>query len=172
MKTRVACAVLLALSACGAADRPLSSSGTTAETVTVDGDLLIRTISDATLEVIVHRSHAGKTAPGAIRVHRATRDSIRSSPHLHFAGARAWQALASMPELPAEARYIAARNGVDELGDRYRVRKIIDDTSSMLLLAREEAKEPTMLDKAAERVRHVLASRLRLYARAYRGDVE
>lgn len=173
MKARFACALLLASCACGATDaRSPSPPSAGDEVVTIDDDLVIRTLAHASVEVIVHRSHAGHTAPGAIRVHRTTLDAVRTSPHLRFAGARAWQALASMPELSAEARYGAARNGVDELGDRYRVGKIVDDTSSLLLLAREEAKDATTLDKAAERVRRVLASRLRLYARAYRGDVE
>lgn len=143
-----------------------------AEEVSVDGSLVLRTLPDGAVEVLVRRTLGDLSAHAAIRLRRSTAQNARTSPHLHFAGARAWQALAALPGLSADARYVAARNGVDELGGRYRVRKIIDDTSNSLLLAREEAKDPRTLDAAGKRVRRVLATRLRLYAQGFVHEVQ
>ena len=93
------------------------------------------------------------------------------SPHSRLAGARAWLAIAlSLTASPADA-YEAALRGANELGPDYAGRGVREETHLREWWAKEEF-EDKKFDSAAELMIRVLRSRIKMYERKHKAEVE
>ncbi|NVB82336.1 MAG: hypothetical protein HOV81_28410 [Kofleriaceae bacterium] len=143
--------------------------------VVVAGDTTFRTHENNAIEVSVVRRHGGKEATGIATLHDVALDAAQNSPLVGVAAGRAWLSLEHALTSEPAAAYEAARKGVDELGTAYRMKRegkhVIDDTGSTLKLAEMSAAQGD-LGRAAAQTADVLASRIEMYLRVFKGSVE
>jgi hypothetical protein len=166
---RLTIAILLVLSGCPAAPRP---APTRSEVVVAHG-MTFRARDGGAVDVSVTRAFAGQTATGAATLRGVDLEAAKRSRLTRVAVARAWLRLAAL--YADEPRTISeiARRGLDELGTDYRFKKrrIIDDTDNTLHIADELAAKGEEALAAQSRLR-VLRSRVEIYLRYYRGQIE
>ena len=112
----------------------------------------------------VERELGGASATGEVLLRGPKPSPSDDLPHKALAGSRAWLSL-------AEARFDAddiegaiacAQNGLDELGASYTTPSVTDDTSLLLLMAKDQIKQGRA-EAGAKRLLKVLRERIGLY---------
>lgn len=139
--------------------------------VVVDGGSTFRTKDHNAIEVTVVRSLEAATGTGIALLHDMDLDTARRSPLVRVAAARAWLEIADRLKTEPHQAYVAARRGVDELGQLYLEKRVLDDTGNYLLGAEDAAQRGNEAG-AVITVEKVIRSRIALYVRGYRGLVE
>ncbi len=171
------CAVLM-LVACGHA-RPWRPAARSEDVRVVDARTFVRFAPDggAVIVTTVELGDQAGVGVGSVALRPTRVDSIAGSlaqsPHLRFAGARAWYALAvRLVQTQPRHAYDAALKGIDELSVYYLDGHIRDDSISDLHRAASllERTDPAEAD-AAQLVMATLRSRLRIYTYTWRRDI-
>ena len=153
--------VVVALTACS----PTTwRTPTNAETVHIDGDLVVRGESDGTTSVTARVMIDDVSATGFVRLRNADRSTAASSKHIRLARARAWYALAGIVSADPDRSLRAARQGADAI--RYAVRL---DTRAFML-ANLSVRNNDVPDAARIMTEHLQFS-LRVYIRRFHDEV-
>jgi len=133
-------------------------------------DIIITQVSNDKWLIRVERKRNGHIASGQAVVIQGPAPQTDNPPHLAFAGARAWLALAQARQAADdnEGAIANARAGVDELGRLYYSSslRVKDDTSLHVDLA-EELVEQGRHAEAARRLVQALETRLHMYAQLH-----
>lgn len=141
------------------------------EIVLVGEDLVLRHEHDNTITAIATRQLGETIATGAVRLRAPDLQGARNSPHLRLARARAFQAMALKLAADHGASFDAAMLGIKEVGEQYGLPHTLDDTGLSVKVSEGQRNDPEKLPYAAERLRRVLRSRLRMYATRYKADL-
>ena len=120
----------------------------------------------------VERSCAGYSATGTVALRQPEANEGTASPHLKFAGSRAWLALSEqrMAAQDYTGAIACARAGLQELGPRYASGAVIDDTYLKLSAADERLRTGHAQDAAAIMLR-ILTTRTRLYVELHADEI-
>jgi hypothetical protein len=130
----------------------------------------ITSVSDDKWLIRAERERAGQSASGQVVVTQSGPPDAGDSPHVPFAGARAWLDL-TRQRLAAgevEGAIADARAGLEELGQHYKSAStnVKDDTSLHIAVA-EDLIEQGRKDEAARRLLQTLEIRLQLFSQLY-----
>lgn len=159
--------------------RPWRPPERSEDILVIDARTFVRFAPDggAVIVTTVELGDEASVGVGSVALRRPRAESIAVSlakwPHLRFARARAWYAVAVRLLLTQPRRaYDAASRGIDELSSYYLDGHIRDDSIRDLWQAAAllESSPPAETD-AAQLVMATLRSRLRIYTRTWRRDV-
>jgi hypothetical protein len=123
----------------------------------------------------VERQYGDVVFSGEVVVLQDTQPSGTDFPHLHFAGARAWQGL-SQAQFEVDDMMGAiecAQKGIEQLGEPYKSPDLVvkDDTTLHFDLVDDLVLEGR-LEHAAESLIQVLVTRLRYYLASHSDSLE
>jgi len=122
-------------------------------------------VKHPTIVISESRTYSERTERGEARVYTSP------SPHTRLAGARAWLAIAeALSPSPADA-YQAALRGAKELGPDYAEVGVREETHLKEWSAQEQFEKQQFAEAAGLMIR-VLRSRISMYERKYRSEVE
>jgi len=153
--------LVVAMTACSpAAWRPPAD----AETVRVDGDLIVRGESDGTISVTARVMIDDASAAGFVRLRDAELSTAAGSKHVRLARARAWHALAVILAADPERSLQAAKRGIDEFDQVAFVRNDDLTRANFSIMSKD-------LPRAASKMTSSLHATLRSYVRRFHAEV-
>lgn len=157
---------LLVIAMLAACSTPASWRGPdNAETVRIQGDLIVRAEGDNTISVTARVAIGAVEASGHVFLRTGDLATAATSPHVRLARARAWQTLAARLVVDPASSFEAAKKGSDELAN---VRGSDgNDAAKRAELARANNNMP----EAAREMTAALRSYLRGYVTKFHADV-
>jgi hypothetical protein len=135
-----------------------------AESIRVQGELVIRAEPDGTTSVTARVALDADSATGAVRLRGTELASAGQSKHVRLARARAWQALAATLAADPARAFEAANKGTEELSS-----SVLND-SSMSVKRAELLRMDNKIGEAAVEMAGALRSYLRGYVTKFRDE--
>lgn len=153
--------LVVALTACTpAAWRPPAN----AETVRMDGDVVVRGESDGTISLATIVKIGDVSATGFVRLRNAEFSTAARSKHIALARARAWYALAGLLLGDPALSLVAARRGSDAIGRMIRVDSRASTLANLSVMNND-------IPDAARTMMEFLQFSLRAYVRRFHDEV-